>query len=428
MVAYSGGVDSHVLLHLLATHQEDLTLRGLLLQALHIDHGLNSESASWQHHCATVCQRLKVEFSAANVNARPCRKESPEAAARRARYDAFIDHLETDDLLLTAQHQDDQAETLLLQLLRGAGPKGLAAMPRLRALGKGMLLRPFLHINQQKILHYAELHDLNWLDDPSNDEQRFDRNYLRQEILPRLQQRWPAVVANLTRSAELCAEQIKINESIVDDDITDIIDSSQRIAIKSLLKLPLARQQGVLRHWLAHLNLPIPSRAKLNQIHNEVIRAAANRQPLLRWPGCEIRRYQGCLYALPPLAPHQANQRIPWSGTSILEIPGIGSLRLRQNPSLGIDSKFLQNLTIRFRNQSARFHPYGRRHSQTLKKLLQAATIPPWQRDRLPLLYSNDRLLAVADLWLAADCVVRNNPDTVGVVIEWQKSLHSINM
>ena len=259
-VAYSGGVDSHVLLHVLATNQQQLSALGLSLQALHIDHGLNTESKHWQLHCASVCQTLKVKFSALTVNAQPHRKESPEAAARRARYAAFSQQLTADQALLTAQHQDDQAETLLLQLLRGAGPKGLAAMPSVKVLGKGLLLRPFLHIQRQTILQYAQQQNLHWLDDPSNADQRFDRNYLRQEIMPRLQHRWPAVVANLARSAELCAEQAEINLAIVKDDIRDIIDPADNLLIPPLLELPLPRQRAVLRYWLAQLHLPGPSK------------------------------------------------------------------------------------------------------------------------------------------------------------------------
>ena len=206
-VAFSGGVDSHVLLHALAARRHELAMP---LGAVHVDHGLHGHSPAWAEHCRQVCADLGVEYARLAGDARPAPGESPEAAARALRYGLLADWLPAGALLLSAHHQDDQAETLLLQLLRGAGPKGLSAMPGAAPLGRGTLLRPLLDCGRADLLAYARAQRLDWLEDPSNADTRLDRNFLRQRLLPELKTRWPAAAAVLARSSELCAEAAEL--------------------------------------------------------------------------------------------------------------------------------------------------------------------------------------------------------------------------
>ncbi|MCB1822500.1 MAG: tRNA lysidine(34) synthetase TilS, partial [Candidatus Competibacteraceae bacterium] len=236
IIGYSGGLDSHVLLHVLATQGHHWPERRL--EAIYVDHGLHTASVAWGEHCANVCRDLNLPFRVLKIDARPTPGESPEAAARRARYTAFATELSPDAALLTAHHCDDQAETLLLQLLRGAGPHGLAAMPAVSRLGEGWLLRPFLEVDRAELLAYARTHDLQWIEDASNTDIGFDRNYLRHQVLPVLRERWPAVNRTLSRSARLCAETATwLDEEAAADLARVATERPDRLAVPVLREL-----------------------------------------------------------------------------------------------------------------------------------------------------------------------------------------------
>ncbi len=408
IVGFSGGLDSHVLLHLLAMHRASWPER--TLAAVYVDHGLQVSSAAWGEHCAGVCLELGVLFRRLKIDACPAPGESPEAAARRARYAALAAELRPDAALLTAHHRDDQAETLLLQLLRGAGPHGLAAMPTVSRLGQGWLLRPVLDVDRAELLAYAQAHRLHWIEDASNEDTRFDRNYLRHRILPLLRERWPAVSRNLARSAQWCAETAAWLDAEADADRTCVVTHrSDALNIPTLRQLSEIRQRNLLRHWLRQLGLPTPDRRQLRHILHDALTAGRDRQPCIRWPGGEVRRYRASLYAMPPLAPHDARQTFVWrpdpNGYPPLELPGLGLLRLQRMIGVGLREPALADaaMIVRFRRGGERFRPVGRYHSQELKKLLQEAGIPSWERDRLPLLYRDQTLLAAVGLGIAAD-------------------------
>lgn len=408
-IAYSGGMDSHVLLHLLAT--DDTVRRHYRLTAAYVDHDLQTPSAAWGVHCAQVCQTLGLPFTVLKVDARPESGESPEAAARRARYAALAAHLEPNAALLTAHHCDDQAETLLLQLLRGAGPHGLAAMPAVARLGNGWLLRPLLVIEHSELLAYARAHHLHWIEDTSNSDSCFDRNYLRHRVWPLLTERWPAAQRNLARSAQLCAETADWLDAEAASDLarSAVAGHANALRLTTLRKLSEVRQRNLLRYWLRQLGLAIPDRRQLHHALHDLLTARPDGQPCARWPGTEVRRYHDALYAMRPLPPHNPRQTAIWQATAngwpILNLPGIGSLRLEKSWGVGLRAAALTggSLSVRFRTGGERFHPAGRRHTQELKKLLQEAGIPPWQRDRLPLLYRDTQLLAVVGLGIAAE-------------------------
>lgn len=427
VVAYSGGVDSHVLLHLLITHRQ--ALAGRRLEAVYVNHGLHLAATHWEQHCKVICQQMDITFTAIPVDASSDSRESPEAVARRVRYQALAKLLGHRDAVLTAHHRDDQAETLLLQLLRGSGPHGLAAMPAAASLGKGLLLRPLLNIPRKEILAYAKDHDLHWIEDPSNADPAIDRNYLRHTVLPLMKTHWPAAIDTLARSARLCAEASQLLDELADMDLLQVTDGdAKRLSIARLCVLTEERQRNCLRRWFRVINLPSPNAAQLHHILQDVLLAPPDRQPHIHWPGGEVRRYRDHLFAMRPLPFHDPAQVFPIQTMAPLSIPPIGQLCLLSAQGQGLNKKMLDNksLYVGFWRGGERFQPVGRAHSQSLKKLFQAAGVPPWERDRVPLLYVDNTLAAVGGLGTSARFAVGH--DEQGFIFTWQKALPFVNV
>lgn len=378
IVAYSGGLDSSVLLHLIK-RQEVLANKKIL--AIYINHGLSPQADAWQMHCQKTCETYGVKFIARRVVLERDNGESLEDQARNLRYQVFSDFIEAGDILVTAHHQNDQAETLLLQLCRGAAIKGLAAMPAQKPFAKGWHYRPLLTLTRADLEAYAQRNHLNWIDDESNNNTSFDRNYLRHEILPKLEKKWPAVIANLARSAELHAEAQTILNIQAAQDLIAIqsnIDSLNLIALATLTKI---RQANVLRYWIERNSKPLPSSAVLEEILQQCFSTRLDAKVCIRWQDSEVRRYKSRLYIMSKLPAFDSKQIIPWSNQYAL-------------PELNLD-KLQGNLTLRFRVTGQRFHPHNRDKSQSLKKLMQEWNIPSWLRDRIPLLYLDETLIAV---------------------------------
>jgi tRNA(Ile)-lysidine synthase len=392
-VAFSGGVDSHVLLHLLATaNHYELTA----IHAIHIDHGLNPDSNYWAQHCAEVAKNLNVVFRCIKVDVLNIETLGMEAAARAARYQALQQGMTQDDVLLTAQHQQDQAETLLLQLLRGAGPKGLSAMAKEFQLGKTSIFRPLLKISQADILAYAEYHKLQWIDDPSNVETRWNRNYIRHNVWPVIEQRWPSASKTLSRSAEHCAEADELLTELAQQDLAQLgVDcKTDSLPISQLLRLSSSRCRNLLRNFIAWKQLPLPSTACLQRVIDEVCLAKSDGMPVVSWHDVEVRRYQDQLYFMPPITKHDDNQVIMCNG--VTDVIFDDQLLTWQKVDEGINEQLIKTgLTIRFRQGGERIKPQGQNHHKSLKHLFQQWAIPPWQRDRIPLLFCGDELVAV---------------------------------
>lgn len=422
LVAYSGGADSHVLLHALAGLRP--RLGGVELVAVHVDHALSPFSVEWSRHCQLVCAGLNVRCAVSRVDARPEPDESPEEAARRARYAVFESMLRSGDVLLVAHQQDDQAETMLLQLLRGAGPRGLSAMPFVAPLGAGRLARPLLEHAREELLAYARAHQLQWIDDPSNADTRFDRNYLRVEILPRLKQRWPAAAKTLARSARLCAEAAELLNELgaldrpePHDETTSSFLKGEALSIAHLQRLSPPRRRNLLRLWLHELDLPTPHETHVERI-NEMINAAEDANPVVTWPGAEVRRYRGMMHASAPLPPMDPDQELKWETTTRLSIAGVGELSACPATGKGVRASACKlPVTVRFRRGGERLRPRGRKETHTLKHLFQDAGVPPWMRDRVPLIYVGDDLVCVAGYWVAEVWSARDGED--GIVIEF---------
>ncbi|MEQ6342588.1 MAG: tRNA lysidine(34) synthetase TilS [Gammaproteobacteria bacterium] len=421
-VAYSGGRDSTVLLHALSGIRAFLS-PDLLLCAVHVDHGLSPHSGEWARHCEAVCARLGIPCHTLRVNAAPQPGESPEAAARQARYQAIASLIEADDCLLTAHHQDDQAETLLLQLLRGAGPHGLAAMPVNTPFANGCLARPLLGFTRDELAAYAAQHDLSWVDDHSNFDTGFERNYLRHEVMPHFMQRWPACANTLSRAATNAAEAAALLDVLADNDLQALRGPLPgTLPVSQLLKLDDARQRNALRRWFKKLGLPAPWAAHLQRIQDDVLAAAEDSTPCVRWAGAEVRRYRDLIYAMPPLPAHDANAVLAWDLDQPLLLPNCNG-RLTAHCVMGGGLKAslcrASTVSVRFRQGGERCRPAGRGHTHILKKLLQEQGIPPWQRDLLPLIYIGDQLAAVAGLWVCEPFQAGNGE--AGIALEWSR-------
>lgn len=385
-IAYSGGLDSHVLLHLAANLRDQYNFT---LRAVHVNHGLSPHADRWAAHCLAVCHDLHIELIQQTLTLERMSGDSLEETARDARYAIFAELLAENDVLLTAHQQDDQAETVLLQLLRGAGPKGLAAMPALKTLGIGFHGRPLLNITRAQLQQYARQNKLNWIDDESNTNQRFTRNYLRHAILPVLKQRFPSVTKTLARTASHCAETDALLDEVIALDLMRVRIDQYSLCIKTLLTLSSIRQRHLLRAFLSELRFPIPTTAKMRDIQERFLMAGNDRTPHVHWEQVELRRYQHRLYAMHCLPLHDSERTFQWDLVEPLFIPGIGQL---ENPGLRCT---VAPVTVRFRQGGERCQLPGRVHRHSLKHLFQTWQIPPWLRERMPLIYLQDELIAI---------------------------------
>lgn len=416
-VAYSGGVDSHALLHALVALRD--TLPGEP-GAVHVNHGLHAAAADWAAHCETVCRELGVPLVGLTVDGRPGAGDSPEAAARAARYAALERWLPAGHGLLTAQHRDDQAETLLLQLLRGSGVKGLAAMPEVAQLGAGLLLRPLLAVSRRDLQAYADRQRLHWVDDPSNTDTGLDRNYLRQRIVPELRRRWPAVAQTLARSAQHCAEAARILAQVAAADVAELVGpAGDTLALGGLQALTAERRRNALRFWLQQRCGALPSTAVLSRILHDIPASRPDASPCVRWGGFEVRRYRDRLYLLRQAPVRDPGRRLVWSLDGSLELPDAGgALHAHRATGHGLRvAAVAGSVEVAFRQGGERCRPAGRPQHHSLKKLFQECAVPPWERPRIPLIYVGDELAAVAGFWVCEQFSAA--PGEPGFCIEW---------
>jgi tRNA(Ile)-lysidine synthase len=394
-IALSGGLDSSVLLYLFYTLRSKEPR--LNLRAVHAHHGLSIHADKWLSTCEMLCKAYQIPLLVSHLKIKKTPQASLENVAREGRYEFFKGILKENECLVTGHHQNDQAETLLLQLFRGAGPKGLAAMPSMTAFGKGFLIRPLLSYKKAALLQFALDNQLKWIEDESNYDVNFDRNFLRSELMPLLEKRWPAVINNLARVARHCAQADYFIGKQLDESFQEAFDQSTNgLRIDMLLKHDALTQNYLLRYWLQYINLSLPSTEKLKILREEILGAKQDAMPLLRWRQVEVRRYHNQLYAMPPLPKHDTSQIIPWNLEQDLMLPGgIGRITINQLTELGLKRETLENVTIRFRQGGECCRLKNRKHSHSLKKLFQTWCVPPWQRDRVPLLYANDHLKAI---------------------------------
>jgi tRNA(Ile)-lysidine synthase len=418
LVAFSGGRDSSVLLDALSSLRDRLPAP---LRAMHVNHGLHPDAARWARHCEQFAAARNVACCSQNVVIDPADPRGLEAAARAARYAAFEAELRPDEWLLTAHHADDQLETVLLQLLRGGGPAGIAGMPAQAPFGTGWLARPLLTFRRDELTAYADANGLRCITDPSNADTRRDRNFLRHEIIPCLKQRWPAATTTATRSARHAAHADSLLHDLADLDLARIqMDKSDSLPIDAVLSLGQDRAANLLRRWLCERELPVPDTRRLNELLAQAKNAASDRVPEVTWAGAVARCWRGRIHAFPP--PPQRPVDLPerWHGKPLHLGPGLGELRAVRGDG-GLRANVLaEGVKLRFRKGGEIIRPVGHQHHRKLKDLLREANIAPWLRDRIPLLWFDNKLVAVGELWVAHEFAAK--PDETSTRIERSNS------
>lgn len=417
VVAYSGGLDSTVLLHMLSEQKASF---GFKLEAVHIHHGLSPNADDWASFCQQTCKVLNIPIKVVQVDVAKDSGVGTEAAARHARYEALAQSKA--DLIVLAHHQDDQAETLIIQLLRGSGVKGMAAMPVLDA--ERRLFRPLLGITREELMRYATTHGLDWVEDESNQDQRYDRNYLRHALMPVIERRFKSAKKVLARTAAHMAESAKLLDDLaaMDAACTGLSEREikQRLPITCLQQLSLPRARNLLRWWLALNQLDMPSATRLEEMLSQLLSARADAVIGIKINAdTQLRRYQNEAYI------ESRHNVLPisllWSGQSHIDLPDGSQLIFERQigQGLAIERLGIDKLRISSREGGERFRPDANRPTRTLKHLLQEANIPPWERTKLPLIYLQDELAVVPGIGIATG--LEAGMQEVGLLIIWQK-------
>ncbi|PXX91503.1 tRNA lysidine(34) synthetase TilS [Marinobacter vulgaris] len=401
-VALSGGMDSALLLHVAAA----LYAGTGRLRAVHVNHQLQPNAGQTEGFCQQLCQRLGVPLDIRRVvvhggdNTGQDAAGGVEEAARNARYQVFEEILGCGELLLMAHHGDDQAETVLFRLLRGTGVAGLGGMPSCRSLGSGRVYRPLLGFTREELQAWAMEKRIDWVEDPSNTNERFDRNFLRQSIIPTLKTRWPSLVARVAHTARSCREGAELAGKLAELRFRQCANDRGALNVDALMELAITEQKNLLHWWIRRHHLEPPTVADWPQVLVELLQSPSDREPQLRGTGFAVRRYQGYLYLVPEQAP------VP-SGVSVL-VPeqelvwGEWRLRLDASENHKIPAP---EIRISTRAGGERLRPTAQGPSRSLKNWLQEKHIPPWERARLPLLREmedgREEVVGVGDLWLS---------------------------
>ncbi|MBW8824499.1 MAG: tRNA lysidine(34) synthetase TilS [Xanthomonadales bacterium] len=381
----SGGLDSTVLLHRLRDGTANL-------RAIHVHHGLHPDADGWAEHCAALCMSLDVPLKIVRVEVDRDSGLGLEGAARAARHAAFAAELQDGEVLALAHHRDDQAETFLLRALRASGPDGLAAMRPWRRYQNGWLWRPLLETPRADIRAYARAHELAWIEDPSNADNTPDRNFLRNEVMPVLRQRWPQAAAALARSAELVARMSDRHAHETDLELQACRRDDGDLDAATLQRLPASLRADVLRRWVTGTGLPPLPASGIDAIEWQLLPARVDAQAEYRWQQARIMRWRDLLHAEPLHPPLAADFRVEWNGRQPLPLPDGTRLELLGTPA------FDHPVRVQARRGGERIRLPGRDHSHSLKHALQQADVPPWLRERLPLLIEGDEVLAAGDL------------------------------
>lgn len=412
LVAFSGGLDSTVLLHQLVCWRKQNP--SVTLRAIHVHHGLSQNADSWSEHCQQLCQAWDVPFQAVRVTLAQ-EGLGIEAQARQARYRVFSEALRVGEALVTAQHQDDQCETFLLALKRGSGPAGLSAMPASMPFADGFLIRPLLNETRASLLAWAQTHRLRWIEDESNQDDTYDRNFLRLRVMPLLTERWPHFTQAAARSAALCGEQEHLLDELLADELAGLMTADGALALPPMQTMSAPRRAALLRRWLALQGAIMPSRDTLNRIWQEVVEAREDAAPSLRHGNHEIRRYQQQLWWVEVMASPGA-ATFPWSDISNpLTLP-VGEVRLLPGGDIRQPGEN-ESVSVRF-NAAGTLHIVGRNGGRKLKKIWQELGVPPWQRNTTPLLFYNDTLMAAAGRFVTREGATSQRS---GLRLAWEK-------
>lgn len=395
-VAFSGGVDSTVLLHLA---QASGFWDGDQLRAVYIDHQLQTESSNWADHCRRFCGTLGVPLEVRKVAVEPT-AEGLENAAREARYAVFVELLQPGDTLLMAHHQNDQAETILMRLLRGAGPRGLAGIPAERPIGNGRLLRPLLSVPRSTLVGYAQQHQLSWIEDPSNQSNDFDRNYLRNEVMPLLKARWPGFADSFEQSGQYCAAADRLTADFAAQQLAGLLQQTpwgERLLLDGLMSYPQHQQINLIRGWLRAYVHYLPDAATIQGWLQQWHDAAEEASPLFAWQGLLLRRYRGGVFIDQPGLSAMENCQVTIGESRAL---AVGHLAWQPAGAAGQGIRMAagQRLQLQFAKPAGKYYLAGRQGGRTLKKIFQEYGVPPWFRERIPLLLIDGQPAALLGL------------------------------
>lgn len=404
-LALSGGLDSVFLLHCIAALA---SAEGRSLNAIHINHGLQPEALEWESQCQALCHELGVSFQDHRLHLDPDRPDL-EARARRARYDVFEQLLQPGDTLFMAHHGDDQAETVLLRLLRGSGIRGLAGMPASRQLGAGHLHRPLLSLTRARIESLAREWGLAWCEDHSNKNTRFDRNYIRHHVMPALTDRWPEAIPRLNRSADHCREADGLLDELARQD-AQAAGCGHGISVTRIHELSEARQQQLIRYLLRLNGLQPPGEKRLESGLDALLAAPPDGAPELRGEGYRLCRFRDRLWVVPELPDVDLSASVPWTPDEPMDWFGT-TLEANRERGAGIAVSAAGELVVTLRRGGERIQAKPQQFKRPLKKWLQEEGIPPWERQRLPLIWHRDELVAVADYWVSPSHAAHSDDD-----------------
>lgn len=413
-VGYSGGVDSSVLLYLC------VELFGAdKVTALHVHHGISAHADDWLKRCEAVCRQLRCQLISDKVSVEDNGRITEEAA-RNARYESFARNVPKGAVLLLAHHLDDQVETFFLRLLRGSGPHGLVGMTASSQRDHYQLVRPLLTVARADIVSVAERLNIPWLEDESNQESIFNRNYLRNDVLPLIEQRWPKYRQQVGAFMQSLTETNSVNASLdVQGFLSENMGANSELTIPPLMPLTNPQKMQILHQWLVRQNLQVPSKAWLSSLVSDVVNSAPDAQPVLRLGDGEIRRFDNRLSWQQSVAAPGHPPRVALG--KLVEWHGVGSLGLV--PARRGSNRFragLPNLSWKLRSGGEMIHPQGRQHRRDLKRLFQELKIETWLRDRVPLLFSDNRLVAIGDY--VVDKEFSAASDEAGLRVQWQRA------
>jgi len=415
LLGLSGGIDSVVLLHLLVQLSAKFSYQ---VGALHVHHGISPQADRWADFCSEICAKYSIPLQVERVDISPLREMGIEAAARQLRHAALA--RQQTDFIVLAHHRDDQAETILLQLLRGAGVRGASAMPVHKSRKNvPSLLRPILGVDRSVLEAYARKHELRWVEDGSNTDVNYPRNFLRHEVIPVLAQRFPAYRTTMMRSAQHFAEAAELLDELAAQDAVNAMRGDS-LSVASLRQLNTARGKNLLRYFLVRQSAPVPDTTRLEEMLRQLCEAGEGAQMRVTWQDWQLRCYQEYAYVLPVSLP-AADFSMVWQGEAEIALPAShGVWRFERVDGQGLSLAKLQQgeVTIRSRHGSAMIELDVRRPRQRLSNLMQQQGVPPWRRELLPLLYCDEELVCVPGVAIAARYVAQSGED--GVLLERQ--------
>lgn len=426
-VAFSGGVDSSVLLHLLTSQLKERDKEKVVV--IHVNHLISPNSDSWEEHCKNFCASLKINFVSLKIESLNNSKIN-ENSLREARYEALLSFIDSGDVLLTGHHLDDHLETILFRILRGTGIRGLIGIEKISKIKGVDLIRPLLNHDKESLVEYAKVNKIKWVQDESNSDISISRNFIRKNVLPNLKNKnWPEYHQSFSHLAGQAKDANEILDEVFELDLKYCSSEfKEKISIEKIKQLSRPRVLNLIFKWL-NLNTPLGVSSKLvEEIYENVIFASDGSNPIISLGKKEdkgsfqIRRFNGFLYCLPLTEAKHLNNKIwKWDPKVPLKLP-TGTLSTEFSSGIGLSSKFTKySLHVQGRMGGERCKPQGRAKSQKLKKLLQEYQVPPWIRDRIPMVYVGDKLAAVSDLWVCEDFLARK--DETGIVLKWDDNL-----